>query len=488
MLNRKANTVRYLMLIPMLMLSVSTAHAVTMEEVEKRMEEAEQLRALEFSPEHYAEAKEALGNAESYLKSGNNEKARRELDNSADHLALAIKTSQLMSSQFSGLVESRDRMQMADPAYLRDDLVERAERDFSRVVESVEDGDIEKAGNQAKMALSTLRAAQVVASREQFARPIAKGVAAARKVHARKYSPNALESAISTKKKIEHLIKNDPDAQVKMYALSKQGEKKAQRAMKIAALGNSLNKNPAEIETLIDSEEARFRLIATLLGIDLSNARDAEQQALMLQQAIEEMEKGYQLQLQDSDKTIGELDKTIGELSGKLAKYEGELSQYESDLASMGELRRKLQIKRDAEAKIKRLTKLFNPNDVEILLTPDADVILRMKSLNFRSGSAVIPPSTYTMLDSATQSMVMFTKRAVRVEGHTDAVGANLFNQKLSERRAESVKTYLMEKLEGRRVIQAVGFGEEKPIANNETAKGKEKNRRIDIVLLAPRS
>ncbi|MES0372213.1 MAG: OmpA family protein [Mariprofundaceae bacterium] len=480
MLNRKVVSVRSLMLIPMLMLSVSAAQAVTMGEVETRMAEAEQLRALEFSPEHFAEAKEALENARSHLASGNNDKARRALENSDDHFALAIKTSQLMSSQFSGLVESRDRMQMADPTYLRDDLVERAERDFSRVVESVEDGDVEKAGNQAKMALSTMRAAQVVASREQYVRPVSRGVAAARKIHARKYAPNSLGETIAIQKKVQHLIKNDPDAQVKMYALSKQGEKKAKRTMKIAALGDRLSKNPAEIETLVYSEEARFRLIAKYLGIDLSSAKDAEEQAMLLQQAITEMEQNYQHQLQDSDKTIEEL-------SGKLAKYEGELSQYESDLASMAELRRKLQIKRDAEIKIKRLTKLFNRDQVEIHLTPDSDVILRMNSLNFRSGSAVIPPNKYIMLDGASQSMVLFADRAVQVEGHTDAVGANLFNQKLSERRAQAVKTYLIEKLEGKRVIQAVGFGEEKPIANNETSKGKEKNRRIDIILLAPR-
>jgi outer membrane protein OmpA-like peptidoglycan-associated protein len=379
-----------------------------------------------------------------------------------------------MASHFSDLVESRDRMQMADPRHLRADLVERAERDFSRVIEAVEDGDIRKAESQAKLARNTIRAAQVVAVREQFVRPISKGIAAARKVQARKYAPNALNEALAAQKRVEKLIKNDPDAQVKMYAASKQGEYKAERAMKIAALGNRISKNPSEIEKMVDAEEARFRLLGKHLGIDLANAKDAEQQAFMLQQAIAEMERGYQQQLRESDKVIESLNAKLG--------------TYEGDLASMQELRRKLQVKRDAEAKIKRLTKLFNPDDVEILLTPDADVILRMKSLNFRSGSAVIPPNTYAMLDSATQSMVMFPKRAVRVEGHTDSVGANLYNQKLSERRAESVKTYLMEKLEGRRVIQAVGFGEEKPIANNETAQGREKNRRIDIVLLAPRS
>ncbi|MCF7821147.1 MAG: OmpA family protein [Mariprofundaceae bacterium] len=463
-----------------LMLCATAAQAVTIEEVEERMVEAEQFRVVEFSPGNYARARQALDDAKNQIASGNNEKAGSSLDESASYIEKAMKTSQMLTTRLPQLVESRDRMQMAAPEHQRADLAERAERDFGRVVEAVEDDDMAKAEAQAKLARVTLHAAQSVAAREQYARPISKGIAAARKVHARKYSPNALNASISAQREIETLIKNDPDAQVKMHAASKRGEISAERAMRIAALGERLNRNPAEIEAMVNEEEARFLLLGKYLGIDLSNAKNAEEQARMLQQAIEEMENSYRQQLRDSDNNIEEL-------SGKLAKYEGELSKYQTDLASMEELRRKLQIKRDAEAKIKRLTKLFDPQDVEILLTPDADVILRMKNLNFRSGSAVIPPDTYSMLDHATESMVLFADRAVRIEGHTDAVGANDYNQKLSERRAEAVKFYLMEKMQEERTVEAAGFGEEKPIANNETAKGREKNRRIDIVLLVPR-
>ena len=468
------NAMQSLMMASFLMLGATSAQAVTLEEVENRMAEAEQLRALEFSPRHYQEAKRSLENAKAYLASGNVGDADRELDNSADHIGMAMEATQKMNNYFSTLLESRDRMQMADPQHLRADLVERAEKDFSRVIEDVESGDIKKAERDAKPARDTIHAAQVVAAREQFSRPIAKKVAAARKVHARKYSPKALNEALESQKKVEGLIKDDPDAQVRMYAASKQGQYKAERAMKVAALGDRISRNPSEIETMVDAEEARLNLVGKRLGVDLSNARDAEEQAKLLQQAIADMEKEYKQQLADADKTIEGLNAKLG--------------TYEGDLASMEDMRRKLQIKRDAEAKIKRLTKLFNANDVEILLTPDSDVILRMKALNFRSGSAVIPPNTYTMLDNAAQAMILFADRAVRVEGHTDSMGANTYNQKLSERRAGAVNTYLTEKMEGRRAIEAVGFGEEKPIANNETANGREKNRRIDIVLLAPRS
>lgn len=474
MLKHVTKAIHCLMMVPMLIAGAVVAQAVTLEEVENRMAEAEQLRALEFSPRHYQDAKRSLENAKAYLASGNRDEADRELSNSADHIGMAMEATQKMNSLFSGLLESRDRMQMTDPQHLRADLVDRAERDFSRVIENVENGDVNKAQKEAKIAKDTIHAAQVVAAREQFTRPIARQIAAARKVHARKYAPNSLDRSLEAQKKVESLIKDNPDAQVQMHAASQQGLYQAERSMKIAERGDRFSKNPAEIEMMVDAEEARLRLLGKHLGVDLVNAKDAEEQAMMLRQAIEEMEKGYQQQLADSDKTIEALNAKLGTYAG--------------DLASMEDMRRKLQIKRDAEAKIKRLTKLFNANDVEILLTPDSDVILRMKALNFRSGSAVIPTNTYGMLDSASQAMVMFPDRAVRVEGHTDAMGANVYNQKLSERRAGAVNTYLSEKLEGQRAIEAVGFGEEKPIANNETARGREKNRRIDIVLLAPRS
>ncbi len=473
MLNYMIVLIRILITSFALMFFTSAACAITMDDVEKRIGEAEQLRATEFSPEHYSDAKESLADAKEYLQAGKNDKARKALDKSANDLDQAILAVQTINSQFSGLLESRDRMQMTDASYLRDDLVLRAEQDFNRVVAHVEDGDMKKANIQAKVALQTLRAAQVVALRKKFVRPVAQKVSEGRKLHAKKYAPKAVSNAVARQKEVERLIKNNPDEQVKMHALAQQGQAHAGRAIQVAALGQRMRGNPAEVEILVDAEEARLDSLGQQLGIDLTSADGVDQKALMLQQMLGEMQQSYKQQLQDSDQMI--------------AKLNAKLGVYEGDLASMNELRRKLQLKRDAEAKIKRLTKLFNSDDVEIFLTPDADVILRMKRLNFRSGSAVIPPDTYAMIDSAVQSILMFSDRSVRVEGHTDSAGGNLYNQTLSERRSDAVKAYLMESI-GSRTVESVGFGEERPIANNETLQGREKNRRIDIVLLAPRS
>jgi OOP family OmpA-OmpF porin len=69
----------------------------------------------------------------------------------------------------------------------------------------------------------------------------------------------------------------------------------------------------------------------------------------------------------------------------------------------------------------------------------------------------------------------------VTVEGHTDSIGSNQYNQKLSERRANAVRQYLIEKGIASSRIQVIGYGEERPIADNKTAEGRAKNRRAEF-------
>jgi OmpA-OmpF porin, OOP family len=73
----------------------------------------------------------------------------------------------------------------------------------------------------------------------------------------------------------------------------------------------------------------------------------------------------------------------------------------------------------------------------------------------------------------------------VQIEGHTDSLGSDSYNQRLSERRAQSVKRYLVQHFplpSDRLVVR--GFGKNKPIASNDTPEGRDKNRRVEVVNL----
>ncbi len=449
------------------------AHAATLQDAQTLIGEAQQLRAAEFSPGHYAKARKAMDAAKAQSSQNDPKQMQESIDTAAAEAKQAVDTAQLVSTRFADLVEARDRMELAG-AKNRADLLARGESDFSHVVAAVEDGDMKKAARDAKIAMGTVHAAQVVAARRQFADPLALTIADARRGSARKFAPKAIGNAIDAKRQLDALVRNSPNAQPQAYALSQHGSDEALRAKRIAELGRGFDSDPASVERWMDTEDARMRMLGDALGIRLSRTQTPEQQAALLRQAVLDMKTNYEGRIADADTQIQGLSQ--------------QLTQSKGELSDLAEIRHKLELKREAEAKIKRLTKLFDPKEVEILLTPDADVILRLNGLNFRSGSAVIPPNSYAILDNVLKSIALFPDRAARIEGHTDSVGADDYNKALSTRRAEAVKAYLISRMGNTNghSFTSVGYGKDKPIAVNDTPEGRAKNRRIDIVLIAP--
>lgn len=103
--------------------------------------------------------------------------------------------------------------------------------------------------------------------------------------------------------------------------------------------------------------------------------------------------------------------------------------------------------------------------------------------IQFETGSAVIKPDSYKLLDEILQSSVVAEGLKVGVYGHTDNVGNEASNQKLSEDRANSVKSYLLSKGLAQQRIESKGLGSTTPIADNGSAAGRAQNRRVQIVL-----
>ena len=112
-----------------------------------------------------------------------------------------------------------------------------------------------------------------------------------------------------------------------------------------------------------------------------------------------------------------------------------------------------------------------------------APVSSRSYHIEFLTGSAAIRPASYPTLDSIFESAVVAEGLKVGVYGYTDNIGGDQTNIPLSEKRAASVKEYLMRKglKDGR--IETKGFGSSKPIADNGTETGRSRNRRVEIVL-----
>jgi outer membrane protein OmpA-like peptidoglycan-associated protein len=102
----------------------------------------------------------------------------------------------------------------------------------------------------------------------------------------------------------------------------------------------------------------------------------------------------------------------------------------------------------------------------------------------FDTGKATIKPVSFTLLDEVATALEGHDEvRRVRIEGHTDDVGDAVLNKKLSQQRAEAVRGYLLNKGIDAARLEAAGYGEEKPVAPNATAEGREANRRVEFAI-----
>ncbi len=104
-----------------------------------------------------------------------------------------------------------------------------------------------------------------------------------------------------------------------------------------------------------------------------------------------------------------------------------------------------------------------------------------MDNVLFDFDKSAIKPDGVKILDRLIAFLKENAEKKVDLEGHTDSVGTEQYNQGLSERRTAAVKDYLTTRGIDSGRVSSKGFGETKPIADNKTAEGRAKNRRVEI-------
>jgi len=107
------------------------------------------------------------------------------------------------------------------------------------------------------------------------------------------------------------------------------------------------------------------------------------------------------------------------------------------------------------------------------------------QQVHFASAKFRVLPDSFALLNQVGQVLNDFPKMRVSIEGHTDNVGKEVMNMRLSQRRAEAVRDYLVAKGISPDRLEAVGYGPTKPIASNKTVKGKAKNRRTEFRIVS---
>jgi len=109
-------------------------------------------------------------------------------------------------------------------------------------------------------------------------------------------------------------------------------------------------------------------------------------------------------------------------------------------------------------------------------------LVLTLGDVLFDTGKSSLKPGAYATIDRLATALKEVETRAVVIEGHTDSMGSEQYNQSLSEQRAQAVQAALMQRGVNGSQISTAGMGEGLPVASNDSAGGRQQNRRVEVI------
>lgn len=170
----------------------------------------------------------------------------------------------------------------------------------------------------------------------------------------------------------------------------------------------------------------------------------------------------------------------------QIANEQGKRAELQDEINSAEERRRELELQMSsneaAEAR-RRAKELQLQMEAMQAEQTDRGMVLTLGDVLFDLNQAELKASGEATVERLAEFMREYEERRVRVEGYTDSTGEASYNQELSERRANAVRDELLDMGISRDRVETKGFGEQYPVASNDTSGGRQQNRRVEIVI-----
>ena len=252
--------------------------------------------------------------------------------------------------------------------------------------------------------------------------------------------------------------KAEEDAQAKIAAEKRAAEDREARAHADAA---------AEIRRRQEADQARMQ------------AEAAKADAERMKQEAEKAAAEAARQKQEADQA------TAAAVAQQQTAQAAAAQAARDRTAAEAETQKARQAAAEAEAEKAQLRAQLLAQLNSILQTRDSarGLIVNMSDVLFDTGSYTLKPGAREKLAKISGIVLAHFSLSLQIEGHTDSVGSDDFNQQLSERRADSVRDFLAEQGVASSSITARGFGKTQPVASNDTAEGRQRNRRVELVV-----
>jgi outer membrane protein OmpA-like peptidoglycan-associated protein len=449
--------------------------ATLFNETDAALEAARAADAEFLAPDTFARALEVYGAAEEDFARGRNiERIRLELNNANELFNASAEAAEIATVTLASLIKTRDDASTANAATFATELWTSAEEAFNGAVRRLESGDIRGARSRGEEAEALYRDAELTAIKAQYLSQTRALLAQAEQLRVPRYAPKTFAHAQELLAQAEReLNENRYDTDLPR-SLAQQANYEARHAIFLAErIINIDDENLTQEDVILAYEDPLTRIAA---AADKVAALDngTEPVVTELVAYIEELRENSQqanLDFENSRARITELDDEIRALDAQLGGVSQERIALVQRLEAAARIREQFEM----------IEQLFTREEARVSREENA-IVIRLVGLTFETGSAAVAAAHRPLLEKVQQAAAVFPRAQMVIEGHTDSYGSDETNMALSQQRAEAVSAYLAGELGIPAFrMSAVGYGETRPIANNETSQGRARNRRIDV-------
>jgi outer membrane protein OmpA-like peptidoglycan-associated protein len=437
-------------------------------DADQALQESRDKKADLLSPKNFEKAMSYYKEAENDLKKGKNlDDIRKKLRAAVSYFQKATQTTQLAEVTFQNLLKIRNDALKADAPQFAKTTWKEAEAKFYAV--ELEGGDVNNAKKRGGEAETLYRKVELEAIKANYLNETWTLLGKADKMNVKDRAPKTLQRAKELAVQAEkELNENRYDIDYPR-SLAMQANYTVKHAIYIS-------------KTVKEFEDAKYKFEDLILLVEepldkITNVMDRNA----------EFDEGFNKPTSQIIQYIQTYQDSVSEQSQIIAGQELKINQYEKELSGLAEdqsdLRQRMEVQEKIRNQFSAVEKIFTQEEARVLRDGN-DVIIRLVGLSFDVGKSVIKPDHFSLLTRVQNAIKTFPDSRVTIEGHTDSHGSDELNSRLSQERADAVRAYLLANMtiDSSR-MEAIGFGESKPIANNETVDGRAKNRRIDIVI-----
>ena len=434
-----------------------------------------------LSPTQFAKAEEFLNKAKKRLERGDSQvKIRKELSRAQTELKEATESSRLAKAELSDVIKAREMARAAGATSYEQDYAATENR-FLELTKAVEKDKITRARKHSPKVAERFRELELRAIKEQTLGEARTLIKQAETEGARKLAPKTYKAVQKKLKDVDGFITKNRYQKLKMHNMASEVLLQAGRLLQVTRQTKTIKTmKPEHIALWV---EGILYDTATKLGTADMRDQPLGTQVENIMGSIDALQQDQRFlvnKVKNQQTEMEAMTEQIAFLENQTQKEKAAKKQLAKEQEAIA---KRLEAERRFNQLFTKVRTYFSTEEAEVY-KQGSELVIRLKAIQFPVGKDVIMPSNYSLLSKAQRAIRTFGQPNLVIEGHTDSTGSDVNNQHLSQRRAESVRAYLVANgtLPMEKII-AVGYGSKRPLASNKTAKGRAINRRIDVII-----